>query len=68
MTLTSAQRRARQHTLTEVIPVLIERTGTVHYGIVDRTLCGVWIGPAQFGDLAVTCGRCLFSYSGKDSK
>lgn len=52
-----ARHRAKRRTYTPT-PVLISRTGTVHYGAVDFTLCGVWIGPAEFGDFRVTCGNC----------
>ena len=53
-----ARHRAKRRSLISTVPVLITRTGTVHYGVIDFTLCGVWIGPAEFGDFRVTCGNC----------
>lgn len=45
----------------DVRPVLMP-TGTGHYGMVDQTLCGCWIGEGRFADVPVTCLRCIRSY------
>ena len=56
-------RQARREMVAEAVPVLIQRTGVTHYGVVDYTLCGVWIGEGAFGDYDVDCATCSRSYA-----